>query len=460
MWDFEKFDDNIAIITENDECISYAEISEWQDKIGKVICAPAITLICCRNEIGCVLCYLGCMKLGVVPLLVPEGLDDFEYQTYLDRYRARYLICSIDKRIYFQNWFLVLRVKEYAIYECKHCENIKLHKDLALLLPTSGSMGLPKCVRISRSNIESNTESICQYLPVNQESIYITSLPMCYTYGLSNLHIHLACGGRILLTEKKIIENDFWIFFDRYNANSFAGVPSTYGIIRKFKLLEKRSSLLKVMTQAGGALSRIDQKYFAEMAYNEEIDFFVMYGQTEATARISYMPPQMLKKKLGSVGIAIPGGKLSIERGEVVYEGSNVSMGYAYDIDDLKKGDENYGKLYTGDLGYLEEGYLYLTGRKSREVKINGIRVNLDDMENKLNEHYASVFYCIYRNSTLFVFTMDRCVDKRNICHWICGMWHISHREVKIYQLDHLPLKFNGKISYNDLLKFNERKVN
>lgn len=453
MWNYEEYGDDVAIITDEGDCFSFMDITEWQKEIGKVLKTQAVALICSRNEVGCLLNYLACMKKGIIPLLIPDEIDEDKLKFYMERYVPFYLICPIKKHVN-SDWLSVLQVGKYIIYQRKNCyRNVEIHEDLALLLPTSGSTGSPKCVRLSKENLRSNTQAICDYLPIDQNSRYITSLPMCYTYGLSNIHIHLELGGKVILTEKSVLDKDFWTLFDRYEVNSFAGVPFTYEVIKKLKLFENMNRTLKLMTQAGGHLDENIQRYFIALAKEKEIKFYVMYGQTEATARISYLPPKMLESRLGSVGIPISGGALYVEKGEIVYTGANVSMGYAYDVNDLKKGDENGGILHTGDLGYFENGYLYLTGRMSREVKLNGKRFNLDQVEKDLREHYTSGFHCAFIEGKLLVYITDTKLDPLIITRWICSRWQISRREVDIFTVNQIPFKSNGKIDYEALRK-------
>jgi len=224
-----------------------------------------------------------------------------------------------------------------------------------LLLTTSGSTGSPKLVRLSAKNLQSNAAAIAEYLGLTREERAITVLPMNYTYGLSVINSHLHSGARILLTNAPVIQKPFWEFFHLQEATSLVGVPYTYAMYHRMGLFKMELPSLRYMTQAGGKLPAAMVKEFAQWARTRGIRFFVMYGQTEATARMSYLPPDRVIEKTASVGVAIPGGRFSIldannreitqsgVDGELVYRGPNVSLGYAESRADLEKEDENNG---------------------------------------------------------------------------------------------------------------------
>lgn len=190
---------------------------------------------------------------------------------------------------------------------------------------------------------------------------------------------------------------------EKYEATTFSGVPYTFEILDKLRFYRKDLPNLKVITQAGGKLQGSLQEKMADYCLLHSIKFFVMYGQSEATARMGYLPYNLAKEKLNYIGIAIPNGKFTLEddegnlittqntKGEFVYEGDNVSLGYALKIDDLTKGDDNQGKVKTGDIAIFDEDHLFkIIGRKSRFLKIYGNRVGLDEIQNLLQERFKT----------------------------------------------------------------------
>lgn len=210
-------------------------------------------------------------------------------------YRAKYLCCC--RGYLSQNWNPLIAIEDYNIYEIPNWKKTEMSKDLALLLTTSGSTGDSRCVRLSKTNIKSNAVSICQYLKLTQNERAITSLPFHYTYGLSVIHSHLLCGASLLLTDKNILQKEFWQFAESRGATSFAGVPFNYEMMNRFGLLEKLPKSIKILTQAGGRLEPELQEKIAQLAIQRKILFYIMYGQTEATARISYLPPSLALEK-------------------------------------------------------------------------------------------------------------------------------------------------------------------
>ncbi|HEX6499587.1 MAG TPA: AMP-binding protein [Micromonosporaceae bacterium] len=274
-----------------------------------------------------------------------------------------------------------------------------VHPDLGVLLATSGSTGSPKLVRLSRRAVHANATAIAEALVIDSDEIAPTSLPLFYSYGLSVLNSHLVAGATVLVADGGVLSREFWTAFDAHGATSLAGVPYHYEMLARIRWSPVKHPSLRMLTQAGG---RLRPELIAE--FHEKISsaggrMVPMYGQTEATARITVLPPGRLPGKLGSPGIALPGGRLSVVTddgtetvvpgvtGEIVYRGPNVMMGYAEDATDLARGDDLGGVLRTGDLGYLDdEGFLFLTGRLKRIGKVFGVRVNLDDIEKLLRD--------------------------------------------------------------------------
>jgi acyl-CoA synthetase (AMP-forming)/AMP-acid ligase II len=280
-------------------------------------------------------------------------------------------------------------------------EPADLHNDLAVMLATSGTTGSSKYVRLSAANVEANARSIASYLGLTPSERPITSLPIHYSFGLSVLNSHWLSGAAVVVSAESVMQRGFWDSVAEHRCTSLAGVPYTYQMLERVGYRDMDLPSVTTMLQAGGALDRGLTELYGDHMARKGGRFFVMYGQTEATARIAFVPPDRLADKLGSAGIAIPGGRLRIDAsstgedvdhgapatGEVVYEGPNVMLGYAERREDLAAGDELHGVLRTGDIGYLDdEGFLFLTGRSKRIAKIFGLRVNLDEVEMMLRE--------------------------------------------------------------------------
>jgi len=273
--------------------------------------------------------------------------------------------------------------------------SVPINPALELLLSTSGTTGSQKYVRLSRDAIVANARQIAEALAIDERSVGVAHLPLHYSYGLSIVTSHLAAGGGICLVDDSITSPSFWSKIGKVGGSHFPGVPFHYAALARLGAGIVPESI-KVFTQAGGALDPRIQAKIHEWATLRGGRFFVMYGQTEASPRMTTLQHADVSRKAGSVGVALAGGRLSIVDdegaalpadtiGTVVYEGPNVMLGYAMSRSDLGKGDEMKGRLETGDLGRLDvDGFLYLTGRTKRFAKIAGYRLGLDEIEQEL----------------------------------------------------------------------------
>jgi len=266
---------------------------------------------------------------------------------------------------------------------------------LQLLLSTSGTTGSQKYVRLSRDAVVANARQIAQALAIDERSVGVAHLPLHYSYGLSVITSHLTSGGRLCPINDSITSPSFWSKIGNVGGSHFPGVPFHYVALARLGQGLVPDSV-RTFTQAGGALDLRVQTKIREWATQRGGQFFVMYGQTEASPRMATLQHADHSRKAGSVGVALAGGRFSIVGengaalpaeavGTVVYEGPNVMLGYAMSRADLGKGDEMNGRLETGDLGRLDaEGFLYLTGRTKRFAKIAGYRLGLDEIEKEL----------------------------------------------------------------------------
>jgi acyl-coenzyme A synthetase/AMP-(fatty) acid ligase len=263
------------------------------------------------------------------------------------------------------------------------------------------------------------------------------------------------------------MQKGFWEFFKAQGATSFGGVPYTYEILKKLRLFKMELPTLRTMTQAGGKLTSELHKEFAEYADATNRKFVVMYGQTEATARMGYLPADKSLEKFGSMGIAIPGGKFTLIDvngqvitepecvGELVYEGSNVTLGYAICRNDLMKGDERNGRLVTGDMARFDkDGYFYIVGRKKRFLKIFGKRVNLDEIDGLVKSRFDGVDSASTgRDDLMYIFVDDSAlVDK--VRTFILDKTRLNPVAVKVQYIDKIPKSESGKTRYVELEQY------
>ena len=412
FWDLESQPGDAPALLDANRQWSYSQLAQLADRYATRLPRHRRTLgfLGFSNGIQAVALYLGVLRSHRhVPLLLQPDMDPDLTAALAAHYRPDWL--ALPAHVAPPPGYEPIGGDDddgdaIALYAASipDGDSPEVHPDLALLLSTSGSTGSAKLVRLSYSNIDANAESISRYLGLDHRDRAITTLPLAYSFGLSILNSHLQAGGRL---RDALIEE-------------FLGVSECLGL-----------------------------------------EFYVMYGQTEAAPRISYVPANNLRNKVGSVGVAVPGGELSIDAdtGELVYRGPNVMLGYAESRLELAHGDIQGGILRTGDLARRDEdGYFYITGRTKRFVKISGNRVNLDEVESMLATALGRAVACAGTDDDLVVFVpgepeQDQDPVRRLIQH----RYRLFPGHVRVLPLDALPLMMTGKTDYAALRGYAER---
>ncbi len=462
--DIDKKEPNkIAAISDTGKQTTYGDLMQFTEKIHTVVPERSLVFCLCANQIGSLMGYVSFLSAQIVPLLLSNDLDSELLSELLDTYKPNYIWCPLDTHVHCIEGNPILVECGYGLWQYSE-EKVELYPELALLLTTSGSTGSPKLVRQTYQNIESNAYSIATYLELDDTERPITMLPMNYTYGLSVINSHLLAGATLLMTEESYAQKGFWSFFKEQGATSMVGVPFTYEILKKLRFFKMELPSLRYMTQAGGKLLPELHREYAEYAIQHNVRFYVMYGQTEATARMSYLPYEHSLEKYGSMGIAIPGGAFRLIDvngdeitepdivGELVYEGPNVTLGYAECQADLAKGDERHGVLVTGDMARRDEdGYYYIVGRKKRFLKIYGNRVNLDECERMIQGNFENLeCACVGEDDHMRIYVTQ--ADKeREILDFITSKTGLNFKAFDIIYRDEIPKNDAGKKQYKAL---------
>lgn len=355
-----------AVVTEH-ETLTYAQLAGRVDDVADSLgTTRRLVLVEGANHLESLIGYLGALAGGHVVLLVPSDSEPAR-----ETLRAAY-----DPDVVIGAGGAIDVVREGSTHE--------LHPELALLLSTSGSTGSPKLVRLSWDNLAANADQIATYLNIRETDCAATSLPLHYCYGLSVVHSHLSRGASIALTDLSVVDECFWTLFRAAGATTLAGVPYTFELLERVGFGSMDLPSLRYVTQAGGRLDPERVRHWAEVGQGRGWDLFVMYGQTEATARMAYLPPRLALEEPSSIGVPVPGGSLEVVDGELLYSGPNVMLGYADSPADLAL-PRTVERLRTGDLGRRTEAGLYeVTGRSSRFTKVLGHRIDLDDVERGL----------------------------------------------------------------------------
>lgn len=472
LFDLNKYGEEIAFVSEL-KSYTYKQLLVDTLEFASQVGPRNLIFIVAENVYASAMAYIASLNNDIVPLMLDSNIDIELFLNLVDIYKPNFVWMPKDFGFDIENRYMCKYVFEN--YELRVMENEahELNPELALLISTSGSTGSPKLVRQSYHNIKVNTESIVSYLEIDNTEVAITSLPMNYVYGLSVLNSHIYSGGKVVLTENNPYSKVFWNLFDSHNVTSFAGVPFTYEMLDKLRFTKTHKHLsLKTLTQAGGKLSPELHDKYAVFAHNNGIRFVVMYGASEATARMGYLPYTKSIEKKGSMGIAIPGGRFELLDeagsvinepgvvGELVYYGANVTHGYAENLQDLMKEDENNGCLVTGDLSYMdEEGYYYIVGRKKRFLKMLGKRVNLEEIENMIKNHFQVIEVACTGKDDLLIICHSENLNKDEIRAYVSEMSQLNKNMIEAVYVSEIPKNPAGKIMYADLLAKVEEMV-
>ncbi len=437
--------DKTALVDEQGNELSFRMLNKEVDVfISNLPHYKALVFAKVSNTKASIVTYLACLKANHPLLLLDASLSDDLLDRLVSCYRPNIICCD-------------------GIIKQLHHDILTLNSNLSLLLSTSGSTGSPKLVRLSANNLNANAESIAQYLRITCNDRAITTLPMSYSYGLSVINSHFLKGAAVVLSDDGIISREFWNKINDAKVSTMAGVPFLYQMLRKLKYKRFNTQGIRYITQAGGKLDIDSINYFQGECAAQGQEFVVMYGQTEATARMSYVPFDKLSSKAGSIGIAIPKGCLSIidssggevkesfVEGEIQYSGPNVMLGYAESLSDLALGDESKGKLDTGDLGYFDEdSFFYITGRLKRFIKMHGLRISLDVIEEwLLCKDYETVVTGV--DDQLIVCLVGN-VDEIKLKKLLVDEYKININNINVKILIEFPRTANGKINYKQLL--------
>lgn len=468
IWDLKQHKDKIALIDEFGNKMTYEALNIEMTTLSERIGHRCLVFALCRNEIGSVLGYTAFINTGIVPVMVNSHLDENLLGNLLETYKPEFLWAPKDQRSQFAEFNVEYETHKYVLLRTNYEIKYTLYDELALLITTSGSTGSPKLVRQSYTNILENAQSIVKYLELDDSERPITTLPMNYVYGLSIINSHFLVGATLLLTDKGLMQKEFWDFFRLQGATSFGGVPYTYEMLDKLRFFRMNLPSLRTMTQAGGKITPELHEKYATYAKEHGLKFVVMYGAAEATARMGYLPAERAVEKKGSMGIPIPGGSFHLIgedgrdisepfiTGELVYEGKNVTLGYAENGDDLCLGDERNGRLETGDMAQFDsDGFFYIVGRKKRFLKIFGNRVNLDEIDRFIKGKFNIEVASSGVDDHMYIFVTDP-EKAESVRNFVIDMTKLNPVAFKIIVINEIPKNDSGKTLYKELAKYYE----
>ena len=460
--DLDKYASNTAIITEKSEKINYGDLLSFADTIGKQIENRCLIFAVCNNSFEAIAGYIGLMRAGAVLFLIHDSIHHTLFRNLLDTFKPKYVYLPSKKSDLIINSSAIYSYTCYTLFKTNFSLDYSIHKDLALLLSTSGSTGDPKLVRLSYKNIYSNAKSIAKYLSITSDDRPVTTMPMAYSYALSIVNSHLLKGASIIVNDITFMERRFWQLIKKKNATTFGGVPFIFEMLKKLRFANMDLPSLRYITQAGGKLDPELFVEFVDIFSEKQIKFYVMYGQTEASPRMSYLPWEFARTKTGSIGIPITGGhfwladengeeiKKNDKLGELIYEGDNVALGYAYSYKELCHGDENKGVLHTGDIATSDlDGFYYIIGRKRRFLNIYGNRVNLDSIVQIIKD-LGYDCACKGTDDNLNIY-LTNIADRQVISNYLSDKIKINKKALTFLCIDKIPRNDSGKVLYSSL---------
>lgn len=444
-------DESSAFLTSPTESISYGafsrEVYEFSEGLER-----HVGVIYARNSPAAVIAYFGFLHAGVVPVFLDAELQGDQLTRIIAHYRPRFLFGDSDLRV--PGYQVTKTLRGHSLSESSDIDHLEINPDLAMLQLTSGSTGSPKAVRLSFRNIRSVSDSIGRYMRVDSNRVFYAHLPFHYVYGLSIVHLAATHGASLFFPESSFVQRDFWDQGKQFGVTDFSGVPFHYEALDRLRLGSETYGFLKCATQAGGKLGGELVRKFFGLFMTAGVEFFVMYGQAEASPRMSYLGPVAEETRFDSVGKPIDIGSFEIAEtgdgaGEVLYRGENVALGYAASSDDLSRGDDFGGIVSTGDVGYLDDrGDLYLRGRAKRMIKVVGESVYLDEVEALLKEKFGGVAVVGKEDELVVAVPSGISLSKEGVNKAI--PW-LRSRHLSLKQVQEIPIAASGKVDYPEL---------
>ena len=441
--------------------LTYGDIVGLRNELSSVLPERELVFCLCENRVGALAGFLALYDCKDVCLLLSAPIDKGLLKVLHGTYQPSYYWIP-EAKVAESGYEQVFVYKDFAL--CKTGNKApEMHPNLSMLMTTSGTTGSPKLVRHKYGNIESNARNVAEVFNWTQVERGIIDLPMQYTMGLNVINSHLYAGATVLLIEANLMSPIYWKFIKEQKGTNFTGVPFSYEILNRLRFQRMDLPYLTTLAEGGGKLSDSLFSTFAAYAVDKGKRFFATFGTTETSARLAYLPPEHAITHIGSIGRAIPEGKLILVdekgqeitmagiEGELRYEGPNVTMGYGICIEDLKKGDEFGGVYETGDIAKMDEdGFFYIVGRKKRFLKLFGLRVSLDQSERIISEHFGVECACTGDDTKMKIYITEETL-KEDVRQMISEKTSLKASSFEVNVIDTIPHFESGKINYREL---------
>ena len=442
--------------------LTYGELVDLRGQLSAVLPERELVFCLCENRVGALAGFLSLYDCKDVCLLLSAHIDKALLKVLDETYGPSYYWMP-EAMVEESGYEKVYEYRDFVL--CKTGKKAPaLHPDLSMLMTTSGTTGSPKLVRHKYGNIENNAKNVAKVFGWTPEERGIIDLPMQYTMGLNVINSHIYAGATVLLIEVNLMSPKYWAFIKEQKGSNFTGVPFSYEILNRLRFWKMDLPYLTTMAEGGGKLSDTLFKTFADYAVEKDKRFFATFGTTETSARLAFLPPEQAATHIGSIGHAIPEGKLILVdengneiidadvEGELRYEGPNVTMGYGTCVEDLAKGDEFCGVYETGDLAKKDaDGYFYIVGRKKRFLKLFGLRVSLDQSEKIISENFGGIeCACTGDDNQMLIYITQE--DKKDeVKQLISEKTGLMAKFFDVRVIEAIPRFESGKINYKAL---------
>ena len=452
--------DREAIVDDRGTRLSYGELAGFIREAGQAIGPRELVFCLCENSAGSLAGFLALYEGRDVCLLLNAALDAELLRVLDETYQPSYY------------WMPASMVGErksvfsgLGYHLCPTGrKSPALHPELSMLMTTSGTTGSPKLVRHRYGNIEANARNVSSAFQWSPDERGICDLPMQYTMGLNVINSLLYAGATVLLVSDNLMSPKFWSFIKAEKGTNFTGVPYSYEILNRLRFARMDLPYLKTLAEGGGKLPDSLFQWLASYADQSGKRFFATFGTTETSARLAFLPPELAMSKTGSIGRAIPEGRLYLTdecgkeisrpgaEGELVYEGPNVTMGYAESLDDLTLGDVFRGVYHTGDIAVFDsDGCFYIVGRKKRFLKLFGLRISLDQCEKIVSDALGVECACSGDDTRMHIYVTEPGLQAQ-IIRLLADKTGLISGSFAVHQVDRIPRLESGKIDYRTLL--------
>ena len=443
-----------ALIYEDGRTVTYGQLIHLYTKPTppKFLVREAFQFFIFSRTVDCVILYLNLLWSKASFAILPEGMTKEALESLASSYKPANVIGTKQELTRLglpieNTWGELASVNPGVNWQ-----PLDFHPP-QILMGTSGTTGSAKQVRLSPGHLAANARDISKRLTITGDDVALSILPFSYSYGLSVLNSHLWSGAAIVCSDVSPVSPGFIELLQQRKVSSLTGVPFNYEMYSRLNLYERLPASVRYFTQAGGALPSNQVAEVSRSLAKFGVDFFPMYGQTEATARISILQSDLVRDFPDSVGTAIPSGAVSIgsqnHPEELVFEGPNTMYGYSTCQSDLLLPDTNLGRLETGDLAKLDtNGLIFLKGRLKRIAKVNGVRLNLSEIETKLSQFAQAAV--VEDANTVLIFT-ELEPDKFTLINDSLDKLGMQRRDYKVIGISELPRTSSGKIDYTQL---------